>query len=89
MEIIYSQRFFKDYKKLDVSVRKSAKSVEQIFRTNPFDPRLKTHKLNGKLKNHWAFSVDYQYRIIFRFLEPEKVYFNTIGKHDVYNRFLK
>ncbi|HHT9112639.1 MAG: hypothetical protein HZA47_07550 [Planctomycetes bacterium] len=34
---------------------------EFVFRKNPFDKRLKTHKLSGKEKEAWAFWVDYSY----------------------------
>jgi mRNA-degrading endonuclease YafQ of YafQ-DinJ toxin-antitoxin module len=38
------------------------------FTSNPFDQKLKTHKLTGKLQGLWAFSVDYNCRVIFRFM---------------------
>ena len=38
---------------------------EAVFRKNPFDKRLKTHKLSGKEKEPWAFWVDYSYRLGF------------------------
>jgi len=28
-----------------------------IFKNNPFETTLKTHKLSGKLKDYWSFSV--------------------------------
>jgi len=37
---------------------------EAVFRKNPFDKRLKTHKLSGK--EAWAFWVDYSYIINFK-----------------------
>lgn len=37
----------------------------ETFRINPFEPSLKTHKLSGKLKNCWNFSVEYDLRIVF------------------------
>jgi addiction module RelE/StbE family toxin len=52
------------------------------FRDNPFDPSLKTHKLSGKLKDLWIFSVDRDCRIIFYFTDDQKVVFVDIGSHD-------
>lgn len=46
MEIIYSSKFAREYKKLPNSIKDVAEEQEKIFRENPFDPRLKTHKLN-------------------------------------------
>ncbi|MDO8094858.1 MAG: hypothetical protein Q6360_15370, partial [Candidatus Brocadiales bacterium] len=57
---------------------------EAIFRNNPFDKRLKTHKLSGKERESWAFWVDYSYRIKFIFLTKNEVLFLDIGTHDFY-----
>lgn len=48
MEISVTPRFTKSYKKLNSVVKEKAKVKERIFRKNPFDKRLKTHKLSGK-----------------------------------------
>ena len=53
-----------------------------IFKENPFDSQLKTHKLKGKLKDLFSFSIDYDCRIIFSFYENDKVIFEDIGTHD-------
>ena len=29
----------------------------ELFKDNPFDTGLKTHKLSGKLKEYWSFSI--------------------------------
>lgn len=84
MKIRVSPRFEKKYKKLPKETKEKAKQKELIFRENPFDPRLKTHKLSGEDKECWAFSVDYYYRIKFIFLDGEEVLFLDIGTHDIY-----
>ncbi|MEK9209320.1 MAG: type II toxin-antitoxin system mRNA interferase toxin, RelE/StbE family [Patescibacteria group bacterium] len=62
-----------------------AEEKEKIFRENLFDPRLKTHKLSGKLKDFWAFSVDYKYRIIFEISKDKKtIYFHSVSDYDIY-----
>jgi hypothetical protein len=33
-----------------------------------FDPRLRTHNLKGELSAYWAYSVNREYRILFRFV---------------------
>ena len=53
-----------------------------IFQVNPFDPRLKTHRLSGKLQGLWSFSVDFDVRVVFSFVEPIRVVFVDIGTHD-------
>ncbi|MDX6501118.1 MAG: hypothetical protein QOG23_4378 [Blastocatellia bacterium] len=53
-----------------------------IFADNPFDPRLKTHKLSGSMRDWWSFSVEYDVRVVFSFLDPGQVVFVDIGTHD-------
>ena len=57
---------------------------EKIFRENPFNPILKTHKLTGKEKEAWAFWINYTYRIKLLFLNDEEVLFLDIGTHEIY-----
>jgi addiction module RelE/StbE family toxin len=84
MKIIYSTKFAKEYKKLPLKVKKLAEKKEKIFREDPFEPSLKTHKLTGKLKEYYSFSMDYQYRIIFEFAKKDIVWFHSVGTHEIY-----
>lgn len=87
MKIIYSLKFAREYKKLLKKVKIAAEQQEVIFRKNPFDPRLKTHKLNGRLSGFFSFSIGYKYRLIFEFSKDSKtVYFHSIGDHDIYQQ---
>lgn len=84
MQIIYSPSFAKQYKKLPEAIQSMAEKKEKVFRLDPFDPRLRTHKLTGKLKDFWAFSIDQKYRIIFEFDKKSVAYFHSVGDHDIY-----
>jgi len=85
MQIIYSSKFAREYKKLPDEIKDIAEKQELIFRKNPFHPKLKTHKLKGALKGFLSFSVGYKYRIIFEFDEDNNtVYFHSVGDHDIY-----
>lgn len=84
MIIIYSPTFRKGYKKLPKSIKLIAEKKENIFREDPHDESLETHKLHGKLKDFWSFSITKEYRIIFEFIDETTVYFHTVGKHDIY-----
>lgn len=84
MEIEYSPKFFKQFKKLPKQVKENAIKCEKIFRRDPFDPKLKTHKLHGILKECWAFSISYNYRIGFTFVSSKLVRFHAVGTHDIY-----
>jgi mRNA-degrading endonuclease YafQ of YafQ-DinJ toxin-antitoxin module len=54
----------------------------RMFSEDPFDARLKTHKLGGRLQGLWAFAVAHDCRIIFKFLPDDKVLLIDIGTHD-------
>ena len=57
---------------------------DAIFRVDPFDARLRTHRLKGKLKEYWSYSVNYHYRILFRFFNDSEVIYFDVGTHEVY-----
>lgn len=83
MKIFYHPRFRFSYRQLSEIIQRKAERKERIFRMNPFDPRLKTHKLHGVLGRLWSFSIDAKYRILFEF-DNRDVTFLDIGDHDVY-----
>lgn len=79
------ERNFNNYKKkLSGKKLNNLKEKLLVFRENPFDSRLKTHKLKGNLKGYWSFSISRSDRILFRFLDNETVFFIDIGDHRVY-----
>jgi len=85
VEVSFSSSFKRAFKKrikgnADLEARFWQK-MEQ-FAVDPFDPSLKTHKLSGKLKELWSFSVDSDGMVLFYFTEEEKAVFVDIGSHD-------
>ena len=84
MDIIYTAEFIRLFKKLPAEVKKEAVKKEVLFKKNPFDPKLKIHKLGGKLKGCWAFSISYSHRIICEFDSSKVIYFHSVGSHDIY-----
>lgn len=84
MIVYYSSKFEREYRKLSLAVKKNAEEKEETFRKDPFAPRLKTHKLNGKLKDFWSFSINDKYRIIFEFTSKTEVCFHSVGAHSIY-----
>lgn len=84
MKIYYSSKFAKEYKRLPKKVKIAAEKREKVFRINPFDSGLKTHRLSGKLKDYYSFSIDYHYRIIFEFVGENIVWFHSVGTHAIY-----
>ena len=84
MIIRLTSKFRKAYKKMPKMVKLKAEERERIFKKNPFDARLGTHKLHGKYKEYWAFTVVGQYRIMLGFSGAEFVDFINIGTHEIY-----
>ena len=84
-KITWDQGFKRSYKKKvknNDKLRKKFWNSIELFSESPFNPRLRTHKLTGKLEGLWAFSVDYDCRIIFKFLNQDEILLVDIGGHD-------
>jgi len=54
----------------------------ECFIEEPFEPQLKTHKLTGQLKDLWSFSVEFDVRVIFYFMDESNAVLVDIGSHD-------
>jgi addiction module RelE/StbE family toxin len=88
IEVSFSSSFKRAFKK---SIKNNQKLEQkfwkkaELFIKNPYDNRLRTHKLTGKLADLWSFSIEYDCRVIFYFSTPSKAVFIDIGTHnDVY-----
>ena len=86
MEISFSSSFKKAFKKRIKSTESKRDFWVRLdlFITDPFNLKLKTHKLSGKLKDLWSFSLDYDLRVVFYFTKdkPKKAVLVDIGTHD-------
>jgi mRNA-degrading endonuclease YafQ of YafQ-DinJ toxin-antitoxin module len=85
VEVSFSSSFKRSFKKrIKGNADLEARFWQRLerFTREPFDPSLKTHKLSGKLKDLWSFSIDYDERVLFYFTEDEKAVFVDIGSHD-------
>jgi len=85
MEVAFSDSFKKAFKKRVKMTELESEFWKkfELFIREPFAPQLKTHKLTGKLKDSWSFSVEYDLRVIFYFTDdkPKKAVFVDIGTH--------
>ena len=80
-------KFWRNYRKLPRSQQESAKKAWQIFKVDPFDPRLRTHRINSltavfKRTIHAAV-IDADLCVVF-YIEGETVVTVNIGSHDIY-----
>lgn len=84
IKIAFSQSFKRSYKRRiagDAEREAGFRAKLESFAQNPFETGLKTHKLSGKLKDYWSFSLEYDLRIVFYFAEKDAVVFTDIGSH--------
>lgn len=85
IRITWDQGFKRIYKKKiknDQELKKRFWEAVELFSKEPFNPRLRTHKLTGKLEGLLAFSVAFDCRLIFKFIDKNEVLFVDIGDHD-------
>jgi addiction module RelE/StbE family toxin len=85
LEIAFSSSFKRAFKKKiasDPNLETRFWERVETFKQNPFDPRLRTHRLSGKLKELWSFTIEHDLRVIFHFANNQRVLFVDIGTHD-------
>lgn len=85
IEIAYYPAFIKAYQKKtknNPAFKKKFAEKLEIFKQNPYDARLRTHKLTGILKELYSFSIDYDNRVIFSFYTSSQVIFEDFGNHN-------
>ena len=76
--------FKKAFQKLPHHIQELAIKKDRWFRENVFAASLRTHKLKGTLDGYWAYSVNIDYRILFRFINAREVIYYDIGTHAIY-----
>lgn len=82
--VFYTSFFLRQFKNLTPEEKDLLSKSEKMLRQNPFYPKLKTHKLSGKLKEYWSCSVTYKSRIMFKIKKGGDVVLMDIGSHDIY-----
>jgi addiction module RelE/StbE family toxin len=85
IQVAYSPAFVRAYKKYFKGHQNKQHIFQEkvdLFMQNPFNPLLKTHKLKGIMKDFFAFSIEYDLRVIFYFISESEVIFEDIGSHD-------
>lgn len=82
--IVVSKRFKKNLKvflKKHPDLTLSIEEQMNLLQIDPFDHRLKTHPLTGKLKGTHALSISYEYRLVFS-VHKDEIWLLAIGTHD-------
>ena len=85
INLIWGSSFRRTYRKVAKAhphLKGRISECLEMFANDPFHPSLRTHKLSGKLKGLCAFTVEYDCRVVFQFLEHGDALLIDIGKHD-------
>jgi hypothetical protein len=82
-----AKSFWRSWSKLSEVQRRAARQVFPVFKINPFDSRLRTHKIHRLSAQYgrtiYAVDVAGDLRATF-YVEGETVWSVSIGTHDLY-----
>jgi mRNA interferase YafQ len=81
MRFVASSRFLRKAKKLKEPQAAMLRAALRRFAADPRDPLLRTHKLKDEIAEYWAFSVDDDLRVLFRW-DGEVAFLVNLGLHD-------
>lgn len=82
-----SETFWKNFHRLSPEGKELVRQAWLIFKVDPFDPRLGTHKIHAlsakAKKTIYSVVIDSDLRILF-YIEADTVFTVDIGSHDIY-----
>lgn len=81
MRVRVTKGFGRRAKKLHEPQASMLRAALRRFVVDPGDPLLRTHKLKGELADYWAFSVDRDLRVLFRW-DGDLALLISLGSHD-------
>ena len=79
-----TSNFTKSFRSLPALIQESAVKKDRLFRHDAFAASLRTHKLKGPLDGYWAYSINFDYRVLFRFINAHEVIYYDVGTHKIY-----
>ena len=84
MDIRFKPTFIRQFSRLELALQDEVVEKIELFKNTANRKQLKIHKLKGRLKNRYSFSVNYQTRIVFIYISKQEVVLLAVGDHDVY-----
>ena len=82
-----TQRFWESFYALSSAQKESTRLAWEIFKGNPFDSRLRPHKIHKLSARYgrtiFAVDVEADLRVVF-YVESDLVVTVDIGSHDIY-----
>ena len=81
------ERFWTSFYRLSPAQKESARKAWMIFKEDPFDPRLRTHKIHRLSAQYgrtiYSAEIEADLRVVF-FIKEDVVVTVDIGTHDLY-----
>jgi mRNA-degrading endonuclease YafQ of YafQ-DinJ toxin-antitoxin module len=84
MLVRFKPSFVREFKKLPIELQEEAFERIEKFKDTNNHQSLKVHKLKGRLKDFYSFSVTYSHRVVFMYEDKNTVVFLAIGDHSIY-----
>lgn len=81
MRVTASTRFLRRARKLREPQATMLRATLRRFAVDQGDPLLRVHKLKGGLRDYWAFGVDDDLRVLFRW-DADIAFLVNLGSHD-------
>ena len=84
--ITFTERFKKNFKKLNDNEKKVLKSKLEILQHNPMHPSLRTKRIQGT-EDLFECSVNMDIRIIWYYEKDKIIILLDVGHHDILDKF--
>lgn len=84
IEIFFLPVFIKRFNVFEKDLQSEVLEKIELFKDVKNHKQLQVHKLHGQMKDRYSFSVNYKFRIVFRYISKKGVVLLAIGDHDIY-----
>ena len=84
IEVVFTEKFIKMVHALEKPLRDDVYASVAELQDVKNHQKLKMHKLHGKFKNLYGFSVNYKIRVVCEKLSARKYLMHIVGGHEIY-----
>ncbi len=81
MIIKSNKKFDKAYKKCPSIIQETFLKKLEIFKIDKYNPVLNNHFLSGKMKGFRSINITGDWRVIYKEVDQNTIFFITIGTH--------
>jgi addiction module RelE/StbE family toxin len=83
--LYFGRSFLGSAKKLEGRLKPKLKASLDILAKDPFNPKLHTKPLTGKLADYYSYRLGRDYRVVFRFISINAIHLIRVGhRKDIY-----